>query len=175
MVNKYWDPKYSDLIERVSAWNALEEGYYDNRQLRGYNDYKWHDLTEAQIEAQINKAQSDFKKYFYCPRCGRKSLIEEAVTKRKVLNSSLKLDNALMPGWMKIQASSESTYIRLCPDCANKGGITTVAELTRAFDGNAIAIIGERKPAEENAGCLATMATLITVSLVACCMECLIL
>ena len=92
-----------------------------------------------------------------------------------MLNSSLKLDNALMPGWMIIQASSESTYIRLCPDCANKGGITTVAELTRAFDGNAIATKGEIKPAEENAGCLTTMATLITVSFAACCLVCLIL
>lgn len=33
MVNKYWDPKYSELIGRVEAWNALEEGIYDNEDL----------------------------------------------------------------------------------------------------------------------------------------------
>lgn len=168
MVNKYWDPKYCDLIERVSAWNALEEGYYDNHQLRGYNDYKWHDLTEAQIEAQITKAQKDFKKFFYCPRCGRKSIIEDAIIKRKVYNSSIKLDNALMPGWMKIQASSDSYYVRICPECAKVSDKISDVEFARAFDRNAIATNGERIHAEENSGCLAVVATLITVTCTAC-------
>ena len=123
MINKYWDPKYDALIEQVHAWNALEGGYYEDLNLRAYKNYKWMDLSEAQMEEEIRRVQADLQKFFYCPICGRKSLLKDAVIKRKILNSSLKLDNAAMPGWMKINASSESCYMRLCPECAAKGKI----------------------------------------------------
>ena len=175
MVNKYWDPKYKDLINRVEAWNALEGGFYHNKQLRGYNNYKWYDLSEAQIEAQIEKAQADFKEYFYCPRCGRKSHIAEAIVKRKIISSSFKLDNAAMPGWMKIKASSESCYIRLCPECAEKTGNISLKEYIRAYDGNAIENRKGKIRAAENSGCMVIAGAIITIASAACWIVCLII
>lgn len=120
MINKYWDPKYSFLIQRVEAWNALEGGYYDNKSLRFYKHYKWHDLSEAQIEAEIGEALTDFKTYFYCPDCGRKMHIKDAVVKRKLMNMSINIGNAAMPGWMKIKTSGSSCYMRFCGECVKK-------------------------------------------------------
>lgn len=134
MINKYWDPKYFDLIFRVREWNALEKGSYDNVQLRRYEDFMFHDLTEAQIESQINKALEDFKKYFYCPVCGRKSLIKDAVIKKET-SVSLKLKNAFMPGWWKIQTTSSSMYYRLCPECSKRKGKISY---DKVYAGNAI-------------------------------------
>lgn len=120
MINKYWDPKYSDLIMRVQAWSALEGGYYDDKSLRRYKSYEWHNLSEEQMENDIREALTGLKTYFYCPDCGRKLHIEDAVVKRKLMNLSFKLDNALMPGWMKIQTSRNSFYMRFCGECAKR-------------------------------------------------------
>lgn len=159
MINKYWDPKYSSLVEQVRAWNALEEGFYDDKNLRRYNDYKWMDLSETQMETQISKAQEDFKKYFYCPICRRKSLIKDAVVRRKMMDSSIKLDNALMPGWMKIKASAEYWFIRVCPDCAEKS--ISVEALCRAYDGNALETNTKKRQTAANSGCMGMLSTLI--------------
>ena len=162
MVNKYWGSEYVDIIERVRAWNDLEKGTYGEKGPRGYRDFKWYDLTEAQIDAQINKAQDDFRNFFYCPVCGRKSLIKDAVVKRKVIDHSFKLDNAVMPGWMKFQASSDSLFIRVCPECATKNISDGV--LGRAFEGNAIETNSKRTQAEANSGCLGMIAMIATMA-----------
>lgn len=176
MINKYWDPKYSELIERIEAWNALEEGIYGNEDLRNYNSFKWYDLSEAQMEAQIEKAKADFDKYFYCPDCGRKFLIKDAVIKRKVINTSLKLDNAVMPGWMKIKASAESCRLRFCPECANKTYENlTNREFCKAYDGNAFVGNIERKKVKENSSCLVTITAIISISCLSAWLICLIL
>lgn len=174
MVNKYWDPKYSELIGRVEAWNALEEGIYDNEDLRAYKSYKWHDLSEAQMEAQIEKAKADFEKYFYCPDCEKKSLIKDSVVKRKVMNTSFRLDNAAMPGWMKIQASTESCRLRFCPECANKTSERlTDREFSRAYDGNAFVGFDKKGQTSANSGCMVIAAAIITVVSAACWLVCL--
>lgn len=120
MINKYWNLEYAFLIGRVRAWSALEGGYYDNKSLRRYKDYKWHDLSEALINAEIGKAFTGFKTYFYCPDCGRKMLIKDAVVKRTLMDSSMKIGNAAMPGWMKIETSGNSCYMRFCGECVKK-------------------------------------------------------
>lgn len=176
MINKYWDPKYSELIERVEAWNALEEGIYDNKDLRSYKSYKWHDLSEAQMEIQIEKAKADFEKYFYCPDCGRKTLKKDSVIKRKVMNASLKLDNAVMPGWMKIQASTESCRLRFCPECASKTyDRLTDGEFSKAYDGNAFVGFDQKRQTSANSGCMVIAATIISVVSAACWIVCFII
>ncbi len=165
MINKYWDTKYIDLIDRVRQWEALEEGSYDDKKIKGYIDDDWIYLSEAQIEAKINKALNDFKIYFYCPRCRKKHLINEAVIKRKISNLSVGLGNAIMPGWMKIKASSDIMYIRLCPDCANNGKEISNEDVYRAYYFNALAT--KREIEKYNKGCLVTIAYIITVASVA--------
>lgn len=174
MINKYWDPKYDALIEQVHAWNALEGGYYEDLNLRAYKNYKWMDLSEAQMEEEIRRVQADLQKFFYCPICGRKSLLKDAVIKRKILNSSLKLDNAAMPGWMKINASSESCYMRLCPECAAKGKIPDRA-LGTAYAGNAIVTNNSEIQANTSSGCMGVIAAVISMASLASWLVCLIL
>ena len=171
-MNKYWDSKYLDLLDRVREWEALEQGSYGKKRINGYINDGWYSLSEAQIEAKINKVQNDIKKYFYCPRCGKKYLINEAIIKRKIIRHSFDLGNAIMPGWMKIKASADSMYIRLCPDCAKRNDISN-EELYRAYFFNALAT--KKEIEKNNAGCLAAIAYFITVASAACYLICLII
>ncbi|WP_033147839.1 hypothetical protein [Prevotella sp. P6B1] len=175
MINKYWDPQYEELIRRVRTWNDLEKGCYDINKPKAYTDLAWYDLSETQIESMIEKTQADFKKYFYCPTCGRKFLITDAIVKSKTNNFSIKLDNATMPGWMNIQASSESISIRVCPKCARHLDALSSINLIKAFDGNAIVLNNRKtKTSKGNTGCLGFIAAIFAVATAACWIICLI-
>lgn len=149
MDNKYW-----------RAENELEEGIYGIKRPTPHEIFKKPDLTEE----QINKAQENFKKYFYCPVCGKKSLIEDAVIKRYILNKFFGLGNAAMPEWMKISASMESCYIRVCPQCEMKKFSDDV--FVRAYDGNAIETRKGKIRAAENSGCMGMIAMIATMAAV---------
>ena len=171
MANKYWGADYSDLIHRVRAWNDLENGTYDEkRRAIGKLDFEWYDFTEAQLEAKIDKVQEDFSKYFYCPICRRKTLLNDAVVRRKMMDSSIKLDPALMPGWWKIKASADYCYIRVCPSCSDKE--ISWEALSTAFDSNAIETRkGKIKAANNsaaNSGCMVLFAVATTLTSLSC-------
>ena len=163
MINKYLDPAYDELINRVQAWKALEGGYYNDKQLRDYNNHKWESLSESQMETEIAKAQAGFKSYYFCPDCGRKFLIKDAVIKRKLVNTSLKLDNAAMPGWMKITASSESYYIRFCSSCSNGTNKISYMDVAKAYDCNAIVNKRSNSPSDKGFGCFIIVVVIISI------------
>lgn len=120
MSQNFNDLSYDMLIDRILAWRALENGSYSDRKSSRIQTIEWGYLSENQKEAQIKKTVSDFKLYFYCPDCGRKFLIKDAIVKRKVLSMSHKLNTAAAPGWFKFQTSGEICNIRLCKECAKK-------------------------------------------------------
>lgn len=156
MDNKYWRSE-----------NELEEGIYGIKRPTPYEVFEQPDLTKE----QTNKAQEDFTKYFYCPVCGKKSLIQDAVIKRYILNKSFGLGNAAMPGWMKISASVDSCYIRVCTQCETKR--LSDDALFRAYDGNAIETRKGKIRAAENSGCM--VAAIFSIASIACWIVCLII
>lgn len=158
MDNKYWRSE-----------NELEDGIDGITRPTPYKVLKQPVLTEA----QINKAQEDFTNYFYCPVCGKKSLIKDAVIKRYILNKSIGLGNAAMPGWMKISASTDSCYIRVCPQCETKRLPNDV--FVRAYEGNAIENRKGKIRAVENSGCMVIMVSIVGFASLACWIVCLII
>lgn len=118
---------------------------------------------------------ADSEKYFYCPFCGEKALIKDAVIKKYILSKSFGLDNAAMPGWMKISASTDSCYIRVCSQCEAKTLSNDV--LVRACNGNAIENRKGKIRAIENSGsgCMILVGTVITAVSAACWILCLII
>ncbi len=156
MDNKYW-----------RAENELEEGFYGIKEPTPYEVSKQPDLAEA----PISKTQEDFTKYFYCPICGKKALIKDAIIRRHVLNKSFGLGNAAMPGWMKISVSVDACYIRVCPQCENKG--LSKDAFFRAYDGNAIENRKGKIRAAENSGCMVILASIAGIASIACWMICL--
>lgn len=151
MDNKYWKSE-----------NELDEGIDGINGPRSYEVHKHSDLTEI----QANKAQEDFTNYFYCPICGKESLLKEAVIRKLVLNRSFGFRNAAMPGWMKISASEESCYIRVCPQCETKRLPEDVFE--RSYVGNAIETRKGKIRAAENSGCMVFLATIVGIASLAC-------
>lgn len=157
MDNKYWRSE-----------NELDDGMDGVKRPIPYGILKQPDLTEA----QINKEQEDFTKYFYCPVCGKKSLIKDAVIKKYILNRSFGLGNAAIPGWMKISASTDSCYIRVCPDCEVKKLPNDA--FIKAYEGNAIENRKGKIRAAEKSGCVVLVGSIITAVSAACWLVCLI-
>lgn len=154
IVSRYGKPCVKGTVERVP--DGLIEIFYKVRQEDGnYLNSFESDMISAEIE-----------KYFYCPVCGKKSLIKDAVIKRYILNKSFGLDNAAMPGWMKISASTDSCYIRVCPQCETK--TLSDAVFVRACDGNAIETRKGKIRAAKNSGCMVLMGAIITAISAAC-------
>lgn len=82
IVSRYGKPSVKGTVERVP--DGLIEIFYRVRLEDGnYLNSIESDMVSAEIE-----------KYFYCPVCGKKSLIKDAVIKRHILNKSFRLDNA---------------------------------------------------------------------------------
>ena len=160
MDNKYWRSE-----------NELDDGIDGVKRPIPYEVRKQPNLTEA----QVSKEQVDFTNYFSCPVCGKKSLIKDAVIKRHILNKSFRLDNAAMPGWMKISASTEYCYIRVCSDCEAKKLPNDA--IFRAYEGNAIENRKGKIRAAENSGsgCMVLVGTIITVASAACWVVCMII
>jgi len=151
MDNKYWRSE-----------NELGEGIDG---IKGPTPYEVSNQPKL-TGALTNKVEEDFTKYFYCPVCGKKSLINDAVTRRFILNRSFGLDNALMPGWMKIKASTEACYIRVCPQCETKR--LPDDAFFRAYDGNAIETRKGKIRAAENSGCIVLLTVTTALSSLAC-------
>ena len=72
MDNKYWRSE-----------NELDDGIDGVKRPIPYEVRKQPQLTEA----QINKEQADFTNDFYCPVCGKKTLIKGAVIRRYTLKN----------------------------------------------------------------------------------------
>ena len=153
MDNKYWRSE-----------NELDDGIDGVTKPFPYEVRKQPVLTEA----QISKERVDFTNYFYCPVCGKKSLIKDAVIKKYILDRSFGLGNAAMPGWMKISASTDYCYIRVCPQCEAK--ILPNDVIVRAYEGNAIENRKGKIRAAENSGsgCMVLVGTIITAVSAAC-------
>lgn len=161
IVSRYGKPSVKGTVERVP--DGLIEIFYKVRLEDGnYLNSFESDMVSAEIE-----------KYFYCPVCGKKSLIKDAVIKKHILNKSFRLDNAAMPGWMKISASAESCYIRVCPDCEAKKLPNDA--FIKAYEGNAIENRKGKIRAAENSGCMVLVGTIITAVSAACWVVCLII
>ena len=163
IVSRYGKPSAKGTVERVP--DGLIEIFYKVRLEDGnYLNSFESDMISAEIE-----------KYFYCPVCGKKSLIKDAVIKKYILNKSFGLDNAAMPGWMKISASTDSCYIRVCPQCETK----TLSDdaFFKAYEGNAIENRKGKIRAAENSGsgCMVLVGTIITIASAACWVVCLII
>jgi hypothetical protein len=77
-----------------------------------------------------------------------------------------------MPGLMKISASTEYCYIRVCPDCEAKK--LPEDAIFRAYDGNAIENRKGKIRAAENSGCMVIAGAIITIASVACWIVCFI-
>uniref|UniRef100_UPI0025FE9D6C hypothetical protein n=1 Tax=uncultured Methanobrevibacter sp. TaxID=253161 RepID=UPI0025FE9D6C len=133
------------------------------------------DLSESQIESQINKVEADLKKYFYCPKCGKKTQISSAVIKRKRINTRVNIDNAAMPGWMKLKATSEFSYIRFCPKCSDSTDNIYIREYVKAYDGNAIVNNIESKNTKRDSGCMSLITTIVSILCISVWFICLIL
>jgi predicted RNA-binding Zn-ribbon protein involved in translation (DUF1610 family) len=159
MDNKYWRSE-----------NELDDGIDGVKRPIPNEVRKQFNLTETQIK----KEQLDFTNYFYCPVCGKITLIKDAVIRRYTLNKSLGLRNAAMPGWMKISASVDYCYIRVCPQCEAKP--LSDDAFVRACDGNAIENRKGKIRAAENSGsgCMVLVGTIIAAVSAACWLVCLI-
>ena len=151
--------------------NELDDGIDGVKRPIPYEVRKQPNLTEA----QISKEQVDFTNFFYCPVCGKKSLIKDAVIKKYILDRSFGLGNAAMPGWMKISASTDYCYIRVCSDCEAKKLPNDA--IFRAYEGNAIENRKGKIRAAENSGsgCMVLVGTIITVASAACWVVCMII
>lgn len=161
IVSRYGKPCVKGTVERVP--DGLIEIFYKVRLEDGnYLNSFESEMISAEIE-----------KYFYCPVCGKKSLIKDAVIKRHILNKSFRLGNAAMPGWMKISASTESCYIRVCPQCEMKNLPNDA--FVRACEGNAIENRKGKIRAAENSGCMVMVTTIITAVSAACWILCMII
>ena len=154
IVSRYGKPSVKGTVERIP--DGLMEIFYKVRLEDGnYLNSPESDMISAEIE-----------KYFYCPVCGKKSLIKDAVIKRYILNKSFGLKPAAMPRWWKISTSVEYRYIRVCPQC--KGEKLPDDVYVRAYEGNAIENRKGKIRAAENSGCMVLVGTIITAVSAAC-------
>ncbi len=155
IINRYGKPSVKGTIDSVPD-GVRERIFYKVRLEDGnYLKSPESDMISAEIEI-----------YFYCPVCGRKTLIKDAVIRKYLQNKSFRLDNAAMPGWMKISASADYCYIRVCPQCE----MATISNetLVRACSGNALEYRKGKIRAVENSGCMLLVGSIITVLSAAC-------
>ena len=161
IVSRYDKPRIKGTIESVP--DGLIEIFYKVRLEDGnYLNSPEDDIVSAEIE-----------KYFYCPVCGKKSLIKDAVIKRHILNKSFRLKPAAMPRWWKLSTSVEYRYIRVCPLCKDEKLPNNV--YIRAYEGNAIENRKGKIRAAENSGCMVILASIAGIASLACWMICLML
>ncbi len=163
IINRYGKPRVNGTVVKVP--DGLIEIFYKVRLEDGnFLNSPESDMISAEIE-----------KYFYCPVCGKKSLIKDAVIRKYMMSKSFRLDNAAMPGWMKINASADYCYIRVCPQC--EMATFSNETLFRACEGNALEYRKGKIRAAENSGsgCMVLVGTIITVLSAACWILCLII
>lgn len=173
IINRYGKPRVNGTVVKVPDGPFVNTTSLLTTSLAPYKVRLEDGNYSYSYEPEMISADSE--NYFYCPVCGKKTLIKDAVIRKYTLNKSFGLDNAAMPGWMKISASVDYCYIRVCPQCEAKP--LSDDAFVRASDGNAIENRKGKIRAAENSGsgCMVLVGTIITAVSAACWILCMIM